>query len=95
MFMGPKTLVLKAFCMSPELVSCKVLLASTPALLISRLRPPVPTSWPTCLAHCLMLLRSVASIAERKTVRSEPELFTESRSVHARPWEQDGGFNGI
>lgn len=68
MFIGPITLVLKVVCMASGLVVCRVSWARNPALLTSRLRPPVPTREPTCWADCLMVERSVASDRKRMKV---------------------------
>lgn len=61
MFIGPRRLVLKAFCMSSTLHSRVPSLNITPALLTSRLRPSAPKWESTFRAHSLMLPRSVAS----------------------------------
>lgn len=73
MFMGPKTLVLKAFSMSSELVSSRGLLIRIPALLISRLIPSAPTRESTCWAHSFMLQRSEVSDQERE--KAEQQSF--------------------
>lgn len=80
MNVGPMTLVLKEFCMSSGVVSCRMLLSWNPTLLISRLRPSVPTTEPTCWAHCFMLLRSVASDRERKKAEHRGQSSTERQS---------------
>lgn len=70
MFIGPKTLVLKIFCISSQLVSIKLLLIRIPALLISRLIPSLPTMAVTCWVHSFMLERSEVSAKEKLSNRS-------------------------
>lgn len=65
MFVGPKTLVVKVFCMFSGVVVCRLSLYRTPALLISRLRPRVPTTEATCWADFFMLQRSEVSDREK------------------------------
>lgn len=71
MFIGPMRLVLKHAWMSSGLVSSRGFVIKIPALLISRLRPPVPTREYTCWAHCFMLERSEVSDGERKKVEQQ------------------------
>lgn len=61
MFMGPKTLVLKTFCISSQVVSSRAVLIRIPALLTSRLSPSLPNRALTCWVHSFMLQRSEIS----------------------------------
>lgn len=73
MFMGPKTLVLKEFCISSQVVSSRLALIRIPALLTSRLSPSLPTRAPTCCVQSFMLQRSEVSEGDcQREIEQQP-----------------------